>query len=218
MTFLEIQNLVLSWLDDLSATYFTRPQIKVWINNAQKECQKQLIQAGENFYVVKVSSNLIANQDTYSLPSDFLKCHKMEIAISGTGVSEQRALITPVTLVQIDQVSMTTGQPSAYVIKKNCFVLRPIPDRIYPIYLNQSYRVTDMTIDTQTPDVPEQYHEYLAVLASLDGFLKDQRDNSMMMMKKQYYLDLMKQDAQERRVDAPRMVVSSEDLGYGILY
>lgn len=216
MTLGQLQTLTLSWLDDLNAGYFTLPQVNVWLNNAQRECQKQLIQAGENFYVKRSSSATVQNADTYALPTDFLKVNKLEVVLSGTGVNEVRQTFTPVTLIQIDQMYQLQGVPAAYVLRKNCFTVRPIPDNTYTLYLSYSYRVTDMVNTSDSPDVPEQYHEYLAILATLDGFLKDQRDpNPMLVTKRDFYLALMKQDSEERTVDAPRMVIMTEDGGYG---
>lgn len=215
----QIRALACSWLDDVNQTYFTPAQMNVFINNAQRECQKQLLQNGENYYTVRASAPTVQNQDVYSLPLDFLKINKLEILVTGTTPNQVRQLLTPVTLVTLDQVSMTTGLPVAYAMKKNCFVLRPIPDNTYTLYLDYSYRVIDMTVDSSIPDVPQQYHEYLAVLAAIDGFLKDQRDPSPFFTKRDFYLSLMKQDAENRDVSAPRSIIMSDDLfGDGFIY
>ena len=84
--------------------------------------------------------------------------------------------------------------------------------------MQYTYRVTDMSQDLEVPDVPLQYHEYIGVLAALDGLLKDQRDPTPMLTKKDYYMSMMKQDAEDRREDGPRMVVQTEYDGYGILF
>jgi hypothetical protein len=218
MNLLQLQTLTLSWLDDPNAGYFTLPQVTVWLNNAQREAQKQLLQAGQNWYTVKVQATTTQNVDSYVLPPEFMRLNKFEIVTSGTGVQEVRQTLSPVTLVQIDQVSQTTGLPACYTIKKNCLVMRPIPDNAYVMYMHYSPRVGDMTNPTDIPDVPIQFQEYLAVLAALDGFLKDQRDPSPFLEKKRYYLELMKEDATNRNVDAPRSVVSSGEYDYGYLF
>lgn len=218
MNFNDIKTLVWSWLDDPLHTYFTDSQVSVWVNNAQKECQKQLIQAGENFYVTRVSTQTVQNADTYALPSDFLKVNKLELLLSGTTPNEVRQTFTPTTLVQIDTISMTTGQPCAYVLKKSCLVMRPIPDTVYTVYMDYSYLVADMTAPGSIPDVPLQYHEYLAVLATIDGFLKDQRDPSPMLSKRDFYLGMMKQDSEDRTIDASRSVICLDDDSVGLLW
>ena len=217
MTLAQLETLVWSWLDDPNGTYFTQSQVDVWLNNAMNEVQKLLIQAGENYYVQKLSGVTVANSDTYSLPSDFRKCHKLEVVISGTGVNEVRQTLTPVTLIQIDQISTGTGLPAAYAIKRSSFILRPIPDAVYTVYMHQSYRVVPMTTGSDIPDVPADYHEFIAVLATIDGLMKDQRDPSAFISaKRDYYLSLLKQDAENRDVSAPRSIVVTDNYSYGM--
>jgi len=219
MNLSQLETLVWSWLDDPLGAYFTKSQVDVWLNNAQREAQKQLIQAGENFYVEKMAGTTIQNQDTYALPADFHSCHKFEVVIQGTGVNEIRQTMQEVTYQQLELVSQTTGTPYVYNFRRNIFQLRPIPDNVYTIYLHQSYRVFDMINSTDVPDIPQDYHEYLAVLATIDGFLKDQRDASTFINGKQEkYLMLMKQDAKTRDVSAPRQVVITQTDGAGYLF
>lgn len=214
MNFGQLQTLVLSWLDDPAGAYFTAPQTNVWINNGQKEVQKLLLATGDLYYATRMSGTTIANQDTYALPADFKKLHKFEIVLGGTGVNQNRQTMTPVTYNQLEQVSQGTGCPAAYNIRRNIVTMRPIPDNIYPMYLHQSYQVVDMVHPADLPDVPEDYTEYIAVLATLDGFLKDQRDPSAFVAAKQdKYKEMLKIDAQQREVSAPRAVVVTEDVG-----
>lgn len=210
MTLTQLQVMVSTWLDDLNNTYFTLPQVNTWLNNAQRECQKQLIQAGENFYVTRVSTNLVQNVDTYSLPPNFMRLNKFELLQSGTGVNQVRKALAFVTLNQLDAVSMTTGQPECYNIRNNCVTLRPIPDNNYTVYMDYTEMVVDMTVGTQTPNAPTQYHEYLAILATIDGLLRDRRDPAWMEKKKDFYIEMMKDDAENRNVDSPRMVVMTD--------
>ncbi len=164
MTFLEIQNQVLTWLDDINAGYFTRPQISIWINNAQREVQKLLIQAGENYYVTCGVTETVQNYDSYALPADFYKSHKLEIVTSGSILTAaQRAQATYNILQSVTPMEAATiinqgpGKPAVYYLKKDCMVLRAIPDRAYPLILTYSYKVSDMVADNSTPDVPIQY-------------------------------------------------------------
>lgn len=218
MNLATLQNMVYSWLDDPNRSYFTLTEVNQWLNNGQREAQKQLLQAGENYYVVKYSGATIANADVYALPADCKEINKLEVVISGTGVNEQRRTLFFRTLVQIDQIT-TTGSPEIYTLRKNSIVLRPIPDQAYTLYLHESYRVIDMALTSDIPDVPEDYHEYVAVLATLDGFLKDQRDPSAFVTaKRDFYVDRMRQDAQKRQVGQPRMVHSSDDYETGSVF
>lgn len=216
----QLRTLTLSWLDDLNGTYFTPAQVNVWLNNAQRELQKRLIDKGENYYVERLTGTMVVGTDTYTLPTDFKKSHKLEVVVPGTsGVTEQRRILAPVTYVQIDAVGQTSGFPVAVCFKRNSMILRPIPDQAYTMYLHQSYQVADMVSDSDVPDCPADYAEYLAIRAVLDGLMKDQRQpNDFIMAKKEEYEKMLTIDSQRRDVSAPRMVVSTEDQSFGALY
>lgn len=209
MTRAEIRNLVLYWLDDLNAGYFTEPQVNVWINNAQKECQKRLIKAGQNYYVECVQTTLVVNQRSYALPEDIKKINRLEIIVSGVTPNESVTPIIPITLMQQDMLPTGNGTPSCYFLSKNKLTLLPAPDTALVMRLDYSYLVADMTADSDIPDVPESYHEYIALLAAQDGFLKDGRANELLLKKIAEYEKDFDIDAQERNQDLPRGIIST---------
>lgn len=219
MNLSELRALTLSWLDDPNAGYFTTPQVDVWLNNAQKEVQKLLLQAGQNFYLQPCQTTLVVNQQDYVLPEDFLKLHRLELVVSGSPPFESVVPIAPITLNQQDLVPNQTGQPQFYFLKKNRIVLWPTPNTALTLRMYYSPLVIDMTLATDVPNVPFAYHEFLAVLATIDGILKDQRDPSNIVLKRTYYENMLKQDAQERQQDAPRSIVhTGEGVGYTFGY
>lgn len=210
MTRAQLKTLILSWVDDPNAGYFTEANLNTWLNNAQKHVQRQLIQSGELYYAQEVQTTLVASTGEYALPSDYLRHHKMEIIVSGTYPNQVRNVLAQVTPMQATQFGNGTGQPGAYYLKKASFVLLKVPDQAYTLALLYSYLIEDMDNDADVPDVPTQYHEYIAVVATIDAFLKDQRDITNLNEKVKYYEGLMKQDAQNRAVDAPREVVVTQ--------
>jgi hypothetical protein len=210
MTFAELQVLTSTWLDDLNNGYFTLPQVKRWLNNAQKETQKLLIQSGENRYVVCAETTLVQNQGCYILPQNFLKVRRLEIVKNAGTVAETKNMIEPISMNEQDLVANGQGQPNVYFLTKNKIHLFPSPDTTYTMRLHYSYRVIDMASDNEVPDVPEEYHEFLAVLATIDGLLRDRRDTTAMLEKRTYYQDMLKKDAENRHVDRPRRVVITE--------
>jgi len=72
----QLRTLALSWLDDPNGEYFTTAQMNVFLNNAQRELQKRLIDKGENYYVIRMTGTMVVGEDTYTLPTDFKKNHK----------------------------------------------------------------------------------------------------------------------------------------------
>lgn len=214
MTFLEMQDLTLAWLDDVNAGYFTRAQIKLWLNNAQRTTQKIIIQAFEGEYEVTKETTTVQYQREYQLPDDFKKLKRLEYILSGTAFqNEQTVRLSKITENQQD-FGMRTGTPGAYYFKGKQLILVPAPDTAKTLRLTYIYSVTDMVNDADEPDIPEDYHEFLAVLATIDGFNRDGGQGKKldaMLTKKKYYEDLFKQDVEERNVDEPRTVVQVDD-------
>lgn len=220
MNFLQLQDLTLMWLDDVNAGYMTRPQVKRLLNNGLRELQKQLVQAENSWYTLCAQTSTITNKDSYSLPADFFKLQRLTLFTQGSGTlpSDISRMLTPTTPVESLSVPQGPGCPVSYFLKKNCIVLRPYPDTAYPMTLLYDYLVSEMVFDTETPDAPIQFHEYIALLATRDGLLRDQRDATQFQGKITMYEELMRQDADQRTIDAPRDIVSTEDDGYEVFF
>lgn len=216
MTRSEIRTLILTWLDDAQSGYFDATTLNLWINLAQREVQKLLLQAGTNFYMEPVQTLTVSDQADYVLPDDFITLHRLEVVITGTGVNENRQPLGPITTNQQDLVQITSGIPTNYYIKKDRVTVSPTPDNEYVLRLYYSPRVEDLTGDSDTPDVPEQYMEYVAILAAYNGFIKDDRAPENIVAKKAKYEEMLKLMASERTQDVSRQVVQtmSYDSGY----
>jgi hypothetical protein len=218
MTFLELREYSLSLLDDLQGTYFTPVQMNRWLNNALKEVQKLLILAGQNYYIKCVTTPLVTYQRDYVLPQDFEHLHRLEIITGGTVPNETSFALQPITLNQQDMVPQQTGTPIYYYIKQNRLVLLPAPSVNYTIRLYYSYQAADMILDTDTPDVPEYFHEFIGILAVIDGMLKDGRDITPIVSKREYYEKMLKDSSQERQFDVPRGIVETQNNYFSDTY
>lgn len=218
LNLLELKNLTVSYLDDLEFGYFTQPQVTRFLNNAQRKVQRTLIDMKQNFYLQCVQTNTVANQCNLVLPQDFMMAHRVEIIIGGVFPNESKFTIEPITLNQQDLLQSTPSTPGAYFFKKNNLILAPMPDGPYLLRLVYSYEVTDMLNDAEVPDVPERYHELLAVYAALDGFVKDDRDNTYLMKLKDEYIEMMKAEAAQRQEQRSREVVTQDAEFYGTLF
>jgi hypothetical protein len=215
----EIRTLALSYLDDTSGGYFTNATMLQFINKAAREVQKQLLQAGENFYVTAQQTTLVPSQAEYILPADFRKTDRVELVTNGLPPNESKIVLASISLQQQDILSNNAvGTPNAYVLKKNRMILFPTPDQAYVLRLWYSYRIADMVNDTDIPDVPYEYHEYIAVLAAIDGMVKDDRPFTNLATMKADYLTLMKQDAEERTEDGSRHIIETSSDGLGSLF
>ena len=211
MTFQNLQDLTVYWLDDLNYGYYTQTQVQLWLNNAQVEVQKMLIASGQNRYNAWVGTTLIVGQSDYVLPQDFRKINNLEIVLTGLPPNETVVPIVPITTNQKYLIDMGQSTPAAYRFRKNRIVIQPAPDTALLMRMEYTYLVANMVNPTDIPDVPTEYHEMIALVACADGFIKDGRQNQLLMTKIEAYKTDLMQDAQERSQDVVRSIVQTGD-------
>lgn len=214
MNFLQLQQYVGRNVDDKTFSYFTPTDVKARLNLAQKETQKRLIQANNQRYTRCVLTNTVIGQKAYSMPSDFIELITLEKVLQGTGDTAVTSSIDYITPNQKFMNPDVSGTPNWYYFSKNLLILAPVPDSIQEIHLEYSYLVADMVNDVDIPDVPEEYHEYIGILATRDCLFQDERSLAPIQAKLDHYETLFKQAAQTRHKDSPRMIVQTND-GWG---
>lgn len=206
MNFIQCEEYVANLLDDINFGYFSRDTIKQWLNFAQREVQRVLLQANQNYYVICVQTTLVVGQPDYGLPSGFLKSHECKVITGGTYPEESFVTLTPITIQQAGEFPPQNGTPAGYFLNKNKMFLAPVPALALTMKLRYSYLVADMINANDVPDVPEQYHELVPLLALKYGFLKDRREEKDVDEKISRLTLSIKQDATNRQQDAPRRV------------
>lgn len=219
MTLSELRTLTSFWLQDTENGYFTTAILDVFINNAQRELQKLLLQAGESYYTICVETSTVANQRDYALPSDFLQLDLLERITQGSDDTAATERLYPLERSEIEVAGYNAratnqGLPYNYVLNKSTFSLYPVPDSVKTLRLWYSPRVTDMSNDADTPDAPEDYHEFIAILAARDGFLSDNRSLAPIESKLAYYEKMLEEQSESRNSDSPRMVIATS-TGFG---
>jgi hypothetical protein len=210
MTFSEMRTLCWTWLSDPNGGYFTTSQVNLWLNNAQREVQKLVEQAFEGHFEKCSETTLVVNQREYQLPDDFKRVVRLEVVLSGSSFqNEQVQQLVKITPNQQDRL-VRVGTPAAYYFKNNQLILVPAPDAAKTLRLTYTYRLGNMVNDNDESEIPEDYHELIPILATLDGLIQDGRDIAPMMAKKQHYEEMLKRDAEQRFIDAPRTVVQTD--------
>ncbi len=209
-TFLELQDLVLDALDDPNAGYFTRTKVKQWLNQAQQEVQKLLIRAGEDWYTRCLQTTCVANQSDYAVPDNFRKVQDLVIVDNPGTLTEKEIPLDMVTPGESHLFSSEAARPRGFYLKQHRLVLVPKPDFAYTLRLKQTYRVADMVQGAEVPDIPEEYHELIWLLAAETGLVKDGRDLSGINRKKEKYSELLTADAENRIESQPRSVVETD--------
>ena len=218
MTLAQIRTLALGYLDDSQSGYFDNAFMLSAINKAQREVQKLLIQQGDNWYLKAQQTPLIVNQQEYIMPADFRKSHRLEVITAGVAPNETKVQLAPISLNQQDMVPYGVGTPAVWAIKKDRIMIFPAPSVAYTMRLWYSYRIADLVNDSDIPDVAYEYHEFIAILAAIDGFVKDDRPFTNLKLMADSYEKLMRQDSDERQQDAPRHVIETESDNMGSLF
>lgn len=216
MNLSDLRALVSYWVDDLNAGYFTATQVNAFINNAHLEVQKMLLTSHEGWYQKIVETPLVPNQTDYILPADFLKLHRLELSITGTAPNDETRKLQQITMNQKDLFPVSSGTPQGFYIKRDRVVICPPPDTAYTMRLTYSYRVSTLINDSDVPDVPTQYQEYVAVVAAYDCYVKDDRVPNVIIEKKKFYEDMMRKDMEDRSLSEPRSVVVTEESAFEV--
>lgn len=200
-------------VDDPNGDYFTATEVLRYINQMQAETQKLLIQAGNNWYIkIDATESTVINQGNYTVPSDFLKMNRIEL-VQNPGTNETRYAIQSITLNQKDSICFDSDVAGFYLLK-NILWLSPFPTTVKTIRKYYTYRIADVAIDADIPDVPLEYHEYLADRVAETCFLKDGRDPGFIRARCMQVEEFLKRDSIERNQDhASRVVIVDEDTG-----
>lgn len=209
MTLLQMRTLVWDTLDDPNGSYFTQSIVNLRLNLAMWELQKRLISANQEFFLSCVKTNTVVNQQAYALPTDFIQTVRLEWYEQGTSLTSLPRKIEFMTPNQRDLILNVTGDPQYWTFSKNNILLWPIPSRIVEVHLEYNYQTAFMSADADVPDMPLQYHEYIPILATRDGLIRDGRPIAPIETKLKEFEELLKQIAVQRRADSPRMVTQT---------
>lgn len=157
-----------------------------------------------------MKTSTVLSQNVYALPDDFLQILRLEYVTQGSGTTANTQQIMPITPNQRNQVVDRSGNPAWYWMQKNNVVFAPTPNAVVELHLEYSYYVADMVNDSDVPDAPPQFHEYIPILAARDCFIKDGRPTAPINEKLAMYETLLKQIAQQRQADQSRMTVRTD--------
>lgn len=215
MTRLDLQLLVSGWVDDPDQGYFTPTLINTYLNNALYEIQKRLILAGENFYITCVTTPTVANQQEYALPSDFWGVRRLRLITSGSGITAAKHDLTAISIGQ-EKMFAKTGTPEAFYLKKDRLVLIPTPTTAtFTIEMDYAYQIATMSSDSDVPDVPTHFQEYIALVAAYNCYIKDDRVPTIIQEKKTEYEDQLDEAADARVMTGSRQVIVTPEGFFG---
>lgn len=148
---------------DESGVQITDADIIRWINDGQR----QIVLMNEGLLENRATSDSVAGQNEYSLPADILVLKHIQFKDQG---QDSYFNVKPLNLndfnAYIDGWDGTTfqrGTPTVYTVFAGKILFFPTPDTAQTaaikVYYNRKPVVVVLTTDT--PDLPELYHEAL---------------------------------------------------------
>jgi hypothetical protein len=153
--------------------------LKTWANEAYMKCVSTINNAYPDFFTKKVTTNLIASQNEYDLPSNFEKAIMVSVSYDGASFVKATALnnINQATdLLDTASQQYTTANPF-YYIWNGVIGLQPTPSSTVSNGLKfwYTYSPSIMDEDSDTPDLPVRFH-YIFKLQMFANYL-DQNDD-----------------------------------------
>lgn len=210
MTLTEMQSYLAAIVDDPQQTYFTPAQTLIFINQAQSETQKLLINAGQNYFFKQHTFNTVINQANYSLPADFLKLNQL-VYNQGTAPNNFITNLSSITMNQALNFSLYAQYPTNFYFKTNEVVLVPIPQTVCEMIMTYTYRLPNLVTGTDVSEIPLEFHDYIVWKAALQCFVKDQRDPSSVLEYTRKVEEDLKRAAVERAQDRAPTIVRTEN-------
>ena len=159
----DIYNRVKRQFGDESGVQVTDTDILRWINDGQR----QIVMANEGLLETTATSSSVVNDGDYSLPADLLILRSVSYKAPGNAFYSQLKGMSFTAFNKYvdswDGDTLTVGVPEVYTSYAGNIILYPIPSQAVTngIKIYYQRKPTDLTLSSETPDLPVLYHETL---------------------------------------------------------
>ena len=225
-----IRTQVRSFLDEPIAADWTNAELDVLINHKYHEVYTAVINVFEEYATLKEATTaVVADQQEYTLPSDFLKMRRVEVYYSDdSNAAPKRAIPVPLDQVRRDLANANVGVQIAtnpiYYLRGDVIGLLPIPDEARSAGFKIWYysTVSDMDDDTDTIDLPYPDRDWMLIAygATADALRFGQQEVAEADKFDEKYnmgLKMMQESLEDRVSEEFKGVVdvTSESLDFG---
>ena len=166
-----IRDQVRSFLDEPIAADWTDAELNTLINQKYHEVYSSVINVYEEYATLKeATTSVVADQQEYNLPSDFLKMRRVEVYYDDdSDATPKRALPIPLDQVRRDLANENIGvkiiQNPLYYLRGDCIGLLPIPDETRSAGFRIWYyaTVSDLSDNDSTIDLPYSDRDWMLI-------------------------------------------------------
>lgn len=214
-------------LNEVTAAFWTDAQLLVWINHRYQDLVTAVETTFENYFLTESATDLVEDQQEYSLPTDFKRMVRIEINYDMTNNATTFSKATPVTLdevrIQIANTDLGSSGSPVYYIHGDLLGFLPIPDADGTSAVKIWYvaEQTDLSDDDDEPAIPSQYHRVISLGVCSDALMKGKRDLKGAAMFERMYQEertKMQGELEDRIAEDVKMTVdlSGESLNFGV--
>lgn len=161
------------FLTNTNSTTATDAKLLACLNERNKQMTIALAKIKGDYQLERSTSDIIANQEEYPMPTDCLRLKRLEakyddgdwVRVPFMDINEDSGAQDTETLSE----NYEKTAPYADIMDNSIF-MRPVPTTAVTGGLKLWYvvRPADMTLTTETPDTPVELHRTLADMIALD--------------------------------------------------
>jgi hypothetical protein len=185
-----------------------KPLVSRWLNQAQRQAViSSEIRLMEEAKTITTSAGVTA----YALPTDYQRL----IDLFYVSAHE---LLVPMDIRDFDALPTSEGRPYGYTVRDANLFLYPTPSEAYEFTLRYWRLPADMVADSDTPEIPVQYHQLLISYAMWKAFLREDDGQMATTWKAEWEAGLLKMrgEVQGDTFDGPRQVGGTWGDAHGI--
>lgn len=179
----DIRDSARSKSDEQTTGFISNTELDRFINQGQNFIYGKIVQRFEDYFIAKGTSlnggliTTVASQQSYDLPTNLIKVVRVEQRPAGSTDDNQWRKVDRGNIGN-DRVDdfypLREGYVPgfAYFIAGNQLHLRPVPSQIFSLRLWFIPRATALVNPTDTPTLPEEYHELIAEYGAIQNLRK----------------------------------------------
>ena len=186
VTFLELRTRARQLADMENSQFVSDTELGYHINSGAQDLYDMLISAGELYKISSTSISLVANQDTYALPSDFYKMLGVDLNSQGQPVTLKKFEFAERNKYSYYPFYNTRGLTALkYIIQGNSLRFIPMPNGTDTITAWYAPTLALLVNDSDTFDSINGWEDYIVFDAAIKMLIKEESDpQAIMIMKK----------------------------------
>jgi hypothetical protein len=194
VTFADLKTRARQLADMEFSQFVSDDEVGYYINAGAQGLYDLLISAGELYKITSTSISLVANQDTYSLPSDFYKLLGVDLSSQGQPVTLKKFEFAERNKYSYYPFYNTRGLTALkYIVQGDSLRFIPMPNSNDSITVWYAPTMPALVNDADTFDGVNGWEDYIVFDAAIKMLIKEESDpTAIMSMKKEVEQSIQK--------------------------